>query len=45
MPAKGIVNINIIFTEAEHKKLLKKKEQLNLDWHDFFMTLLEEKNE
>lgn len=45
MPAKGFVNINIMFTEEEHRKLLKKKEKLNLDWHDFFIKLSERKYE
>lgn len=42
MSLEGVVNLNVSFTEEEHVKLKTKKKELKLDWHDFFMTLVED---
>ena len=37
--------LNITFENEEHKKLVRKKEESGLNWHDFILKLIEEKNE
>lgn len=34
----------LYFEDEEHALLIKKKKELGLNWHDFILTLLEEKN-
>ena len=35
--------INVYFDDEEHKKLEDLKKELNLNWHDFILKLLEER--
>lgn len=36
--------INVWFDDKEHEKLIKKKKELKLNWHDFLLKLLEVEN-
>lgn len=37
--------INQTFEDKEYKKLVKKKEESGLNWHDFILKLIGEENE